>query len=310
MSDRPDVTILDGATGSELDRRGVDVTLPLWSARAILDAPDVLEQIHREYLDAGVESITANTFRTHRRSLEQGGLGDRAAELTRRAVEIARRARDAVNPEALVLGSVAPLEDCYEPDRRSRERAEAGQAAPDDDACHAEHREMIDHLANAGVDMLLIETMNNLAEAKAAVDAARARMPGKWIASFCTRADAAPGVLLSGELIERILPDLDNAWAVGVNCVAAPALRASIAHLRARLPRPRRKSSPSGRQTLRSAPSFGQCSSPRGGRTSWKTTGSATPGRTRRWPKPTRNASMPSGGQKSRRPSWKPCGTV
>jgi len=225
MSDRPDVTILDGATGSELDRRGVDVTLPLWSARAILDAPDVLEQIHREYLDAGAEAITANTFRTHRRSLEQGGLGDRAAELTRRAVEIARRARDAVNPEALVLGSVAPLEDCYEPD-----------LAPDDDACHAEHREMIDHLANAGVDMLLIETMNNLAEAKAAVDAARARMPGKWIASFCTRADAAPGVLLSGELIERILPDLDNAWAVGVNCVAAPALRASIAHLRARLP--------------------------------------------------------------------------
>ena len=61
--------ILDGATGTELDRRGVDVTLPLWSARAMIDAPEVLEEIHVDYLRSGADAIVTNTFRTHERLL-------------------------------------------------------------------------------------------------------------------------------------------------------------------------------------------------------------------------------------------------
>ncbi len=110
------ILLLDGATGTELDRRGVDISLPLWSARAIIDAPQAVQDIHSEYLAAGADAITANTFRTHRRSLAKAGLGDQAAELTRHAVQIATRARDQHNPAAMVLGSVAPLEDCYRPD--------------------------------------------------------------------------------------------------------------------------------------------------------------------------------------------------
>ena len=66
--------ILDGATGTELDRRGVDVTLPLWSARALVDAPEVLEEVHADYLRAGADVIVTNTFRTHERSLARAGL--------------------------------------------------------------------------------------------------------------------------------------------------------------------------------------------------------------------------------------------
>jgi S-methylmethionine-dependent homocysteine/selenocysteine methylase len=219
------VLVLDGATGTELDRRGCDVTLPLWSARAILGAPLVLEQIHREYLEAGAGAVTANTFRTHRRTLAREGMGDRAAELTRRAVGIARRARDQVRPEAIVLGSVAPLEDCYRPD-----------LAPDADACRREHAEMIDHLVSAGADMVLIETMNNLAEASAASQAAEARVPGRWMISFCTRGAGPPGVLLSGEPLRGLLEGLAGAFAVGVNCVPAPAVEAQVALLRRALP--------------------------------------------------------------------------
>ncbi len=61
--------LLDGATGTELNRRGVDISLPLWSARAILEAPETLRQIHVDYLCAGADIITANTFRTHRHNL-------------------------------------------------------------------------------------------------------------------------------------------------------------------------------------------------------------------------------------------------
>ena len=107
------ILLLDGATGSELDRAGVDVAMPLWSANAILEAPEILKQVHIAYLEAGAEAIITNTFRTHERSLAKAGMGDRAEELTHKAVEIARHARDEVNTDALVFGSVAPLEDCY-----------------------------------------------------------------------------------------------------------------------------------------------------------------------------------------------------
>ena len=63
--------ILDGATGTELNRRGVDTGLPLWSARALMNDRDagILQDIHEDYLRAGAEIISTNTFRTHRRAL-------------------------------------------------------------------------------------------------------------------------------------------------------------------------------------------------------------------------------------------------
>jgi S-methylmethionine-dependent homocysteine/selenocysteine methylase len=225
MDEGSQILLLDGATGTELDRRGVDIGLPLWSARALLEAPEVLSEIHRNYLEAGAGAITTNTFRTHRRSLAKAGLGDRAAELTGLAVTIARRARDDIRPDALVLGSVAPLEECYRPD-----------LAPDDDACRGEHAEMIEHLVEAGADLILIETMNNLPEAGAAADAARRLAPGKWMISLCTRPQGPPGTLLSGEAAAPLLERLHDARAVGVNCVAAPHVEAQVRHLRQTLP--------------------------------------------------------------------------
>jgi S-methylmethionine-dependent homocysteine/selenocysteine methylase len=224
-----DILLLDGATGTELGRRGVDISLPLWSVRALLEAPTVLEAVYRDYLVAGADIITACTFRTHRRSLAKagGGLGDRARELTHLAVAIARRARDAVNPRARVVGSVAPLEDCYRPD-----------LVPPLEACEREHREIITHLLEAGVDGILIETQNCLRESAAAVRQAMelVKPPAFWMISFCTRSDGPPNILLSGESVTDLLPSLRGALAIGVNCVAAPAIEAQIKLLRMLVP--------------------------------------------------------------------------
>ena len=219
------ILLLDGAMGTELERRGVNVALPMWSAHALLEAPEVIEQIHADYLNAGCEAITTDTFRTHRRSLAKGGLGDRARELTERAVEIAQRARDKHNPDALVLGSVAPLEDCYRPD-----------LAPGPEECVDEHREMIDHLLEAGVDLLILETMNSQRESMAAVQQARESAPGKWMISFCTKTEGPPGMMLRGTPLADVLPSLGDAYAVGVNCVVASAMEAHVKLLRALLP--------------------------------------------------------------------------
>ena len=214
------VLLLDGATGTELDRRGVDVGLPLWSARAMLDAPEVLEAVHRDYLESGAEAVTTNTFRTHRRSLAKEGFGDRAESLTRDAVAIAAAARDAINPEAMVLGSVAPLEDCYTPD-----------LAPDADACRREHTELIEQLVEAGVDLVLVQTMSSAHESLAAAAAAEECAPGNWAISFCL-APGEPGVLMDGTPLTEVVPELGSPRFVGINCIAATLMADQVRHLR------------------------------------------------------------------------------
>ena len=85
--------------GTELQRRGVETRLPLWSSWALIEAPETVQAIHREYLEAGADVITTNTFRTHRRSLAEEGMGGRAKELARIAVE--PRVRERKRPSRL-----------------------------------------------------------------------------------------------------------------------------------------------------------------------------------------------------------------
>jgi len=104
--------LLDGATGTELERAGLRTGLPLWSTHALLEAPSAVREIHERYVEAGAEVITANTFRTQRRTLARAGLAQRDAELTRLAVALAREAVAGGKPDAVfVAGSQPPLED-------------------------------------------------------------------------------------------------------------------------------------------------------------------------------------------------------
>ena len=153
------VLLLDGATGTELERRGVRASLPLWSAHALVHDPESVRRVHSDYVAAGADLLTANTFRTQRRTLARDGLGERAAELTARAVSLARIA---AGDRAAVLGSAPPLEDCFSPER-----------VPDTDALAREHAEHARNLATAGADGVLVETMNTVREAAAAARAAR-----------------------------------------------------------------------------------------------------------------------------------------
>jgi S-methylmethionine-dependent homocysteine/selenocysteine methylase len=183
--------LLDGAVGTELQRRGCDVRLPLWSARALLDAHGraLLAEVHAEYAAAGAEILTANTFRTTRRALDRAGLVNRWGLVNRYAVEAARSAPG--NP--LVAGSLAPLEDCY-----------TVADVPAQGDCLREHLMQADLLARLGVDLLLIETMNCGREARAAVLAARA-VGLDALLSLCP---GAPDAFLSGEPVADRLPRL------------------------------------------------------------------------------------------------------
>jgi homocysteine S-methyltransferase len=176
------IHLLDGALGTELGRRGVETRSALFSAAALLDERGraALRDVHRAYLDAGAQVITAATFRTNRRALAAAGLEARFPELARLAV---REARAAAAGRARVAGSMAPVEDCYRPGLRPPP-AQAGR----------EHLEHARALAEAGCDLLLVETVAAADEGLAAVASAAATGLPVWVAAMSTPA----GTLLDG----------------------------------------------------------------------------------------------------------------
>ncbi len=214
--------VLDGATGTELERLGIPSALPLWSARGVIEAPETVLAIHRSYLAAGAQALTANTFRTQRRTLDQVGQGHRARELTARAVALAREA--ALESGSFVLGSAPPLEDCFRPER-----------VPADPILAREQGEHVRHLVEAGADAILVETINTIREAVAAVRAAR-ECGAPVLASFVARRDAR---LLSGEPLDEAIDAVARLGplAVGVNCLPPDSVPACLSVLqRADLP--------------------------------------------------------------------------
>jgi S-methylmethionine-dependent homocysteine/selenocysteine methylase len=155
-----DILLLDGATGSELGRRGVNVSkgstkdkLGPWSATANVDAPNLVRQVHEDYLRIGADIITSNSFWTNRPRLGMIGLADQWEEYTRAAGEIAIQARDAVNPEAYVAGGIAP---------------------PGEGDLRAEFVDLSRVLADVGVDLMLAEYVGTIADCVTSVDACAA----------------------------------------------------------------------------------------------------------------------------------------
>jgi S-methylmethionine-dependent homocysteine/selenocysteine methylase len=210
--------LLDAAMGTELERRGAPTGLPLWSARALLESPGLVLAIHCEEVAAGAEILTANTFRTHRRTLAREGLEGRSAELTRTAVSLARQAARGAAHVVFVAGSLSPLEDCYRPD-----------LVPAGEAIEREHALQAESLAAAGVDFILVETQNTIRELAAAARWARATgLP--VIASMITD---GRGRLLSGEPIEEAVGSLASLRLEGlsINCVPARRLAGDLSLL-------------------------------------------------------------------------------
>jgi S-methylmethionine-dependent homocysteine/selenocysteine methylase len=196
---RSPLTVLDGPMGTELGRRGVSTPEPAWSAEALEGAADAVAAIHRDYAAAGAVVHTANTFRTQRRVL-----GARWEAMARRAVSLAR----ANVPEGhRVAGSIAPVEDCYRPERSPGE------------ASRAEHAELARVLVDAGVDLLLCEAFPVDVEARVAVSESVRAGVETWVA--LTAGPGAP--LMTPDAMRRAARGCveDGARAVLVNCTPA-----------------------------------------------------------------------------------------
>jgi len=188
--DRGDIVILDGATGTELQRRGVDMDPSAWCGVASLANQAVLTDIHRDYIAAGAEVITANTFASGRVVLKQAGYGDKTEEINRAAVEAALRARDlSGNPEVVVAGSLSHM--VY----LASDRVPPPDQMPSEEEAAESFAELAMLLKAAGVELLLLEMMYHPTRTPKVVKAALATGLPVWFGLSARR--GADGRLLS-----------------------------------------------------------------------------------------------------------------
>ena len=204
--------VFNGAMGTEISARGIKTTLPLWSAIVLQDNPEVVKQIHLDYINAGAEIIVTNTFRTQRRTFKKAGIENKAREATILAGKLANDAvKESGKKDVLIAGSVTTLEDCYRPD-----------LLPSDEELEKEHLEHAQNLKDGGVDYLLIETVNTIKETLAAINAAK-KVGLPFAVTFV---GDDKGNLLSGEKITDAVKEVEkhDPLYIGLNCMTIDSI--------------------------------------------------------------------------------------
>lgn len=200
------VLIADGGTGTEFMRLGAPDNVP--GDLLNIQMPEIVERVHRAYVDAGSDLIVTNTFGATRIKLERHNAADKVRQINRAAVKIARRA---VAENVLIVGDVGPTGQMLKP---------FGPAEPDD--VRNAFAEQISVLAETGVDAIILETFFDLAEALIALEAAmRTDLP--VIASMTFNVGPKGVFTMMGNSAAdcaRALAD-GGAMVVGANCTVA-----------------------------------------------------------------------------------------
>ncbi|WP_420347350.1 homocysteine S-methyltransferase family protein [Pelagibius sp.] len=221
------VVILDGATGTELQRRGVDMDPAAWCGVATLENDRLLSEIHRDYIAVGAEVITANTFASSRLMLSPAGYGDQVEEINRRAVEAALSARDATpGGKAVVAGSLSHMIPIAEGTDKSDLRT-----IPSDAALSDAFHELAGILKASGVELIILEMMYHPVRAKLALEAAQDTGLPIWFGLSARRNDQGEAISfyhvddLPLSAVTRLLPGagLDAAGCMhsGADLIAA-----------------------------------------------------------------------------------------
>lgn len=166
-----EIILLDGGVSTELLKRGVPLDANVWSGLTTKTHPDQVLQVHEDYIRAGSEVITANTYSTARHVLESVNLGHESKGLNFRSVQIAKQARDnAADGEVWIAGSMSsmpPLQGDH-------------QAVLDEHA-KASYQELAEVLAEAGVDLIIVEMMRDIENATMVITAAASTGLPVWI---------------------------------------------------------------------------------------------------------------------------------
>ena len=202
-----EIILLDGAVSTEIQKRGVAMDSDVWSGVAHKTHPEVVRQVHEDYIEAGAQVITANTYSTARHVLESIDLGDEVRTINTDAVKLAKVARDnSAKGEIWIAGSMSSMSPFNSP----LEVALGGNVADN-------YRELADILAEAGVDLIITEMMRDSVNAPLVIEAALSTGLPVWIGYSAMMADDGESVMSwrwkstlptgdFGELVETLVP--------------------------------------------------------------------------------------------------------
>lgn len=171
-----ELVVIDGGTGTEIQRQGGAMDDATWCAEANLQRPDLVRGVHRAYLEAGAELIIANTFATSPLLFATLGRDDEVATIDRAAVRLAREAVDATGTTAAVAGSISTMQPVLAGDDRT-DRSHTWTEAE----VRAHYRRKAGTLAEAGVDVLVMEMMRDTGPSVWATEAARETGLPVWV---------------------------------------------------------------------------------------------------------------------------------
>ncbi len=161
---RNDIVLIDGGTGSELQRRGVAMSAAAWSGLASGENHTTLRDIHADFIRAGADIVTTNTFGTIRFVLEAAGYGAAFEDLNRSAVKAALQARElAADRPVAIAGSISCLPPRFDDERYPSAPIERGA-----------YEELAQLLADLGVDLIALEMIQDLEHGQRALEAALA----------------------------------------------------------------------------------------------------------------------------------------
>ena len=203
------VLVCDGAMGTMLYGKGVFINRCFESLNQT--QPDLVVDVHGEYLKAGADVIETNTFGANRMKLRSFGLGDQVAPINLAGAQLARSAVDKWKRDAYVAGAIGPLGVRIEP---------WGKTGIDE--AEAMFRDQAQALLDGKVDLFILETFRDLNEIGAAIKAVRSICDLPIVAQMTTEED---GLSLDGAPPEQFAPELITRGAnvVGVNCSVGPA---------------------------------------------------------------------------------------
>ena len=235
-----DTLILDGALATELEARGCNLADALWSAKVLMENPELIYQVHHDYFAAGAHVAITASYQATPQGFAARGLDEaQALALIKQSVQLAQRARDdyrassASTAPLLVAGSVGPYGAFLANGAEYR-----GDYALPEEEMKAFHRPRVKALLEAGVDLLACETLPSFAEAQALISLL-AEFPDSsaWF-SFTLR-DAehiSDGTPLS-QVVE-LVNGAPQVVAIGINCVALESVTPALRSLQAQSDKP------------------------------------------------------------------------
>jgi len=223
------IVVLDGGLATELERRGADLSDTLWSARLLVDNPNLIRKVHESYFAAGADVATSASYQASIEGFGRRGLSvEESLRLMRLSVELADQARRNTGGEGMVAGSVGPYGAMLADG--SEYRGDYGVSL---ETLAGFHAPRLQALIEAGADLLAIETCPSAIEALLILELLQ-HWPGTraWVSFTCRDDERTSEGQPIGEAVAAVARS-HQVVAVGVNCVAPHLVDGLLTRMRA-----------------------------------------------------------------------------